>query len=139
MAKRQRGGTRPGQRAPLPRGAHPAPAPTPATAPKPATAPRPSGSLSEDELERAAVLEAQIVEEERVAAASMTRGRDRRRPGSAGAPGGRPRTVGTLAALADAELVYVVRDLRRIALVFAMIFGLLLASWLLIIVVGVGG
>ena len=132
MAKRQRGGARPGQRGPVQRGGQP----TPATASKPAPSTRPSGSLSDDELARAAVLEAQIVEEERAATASLSRGR--RRPGSTAAPAGRPRSVGTLAAVAEEEYRYVVGDLRRIAVVFAGIFGLLLASWFLIVVLGIG-
>jgi hypothetical protein len=134
MAKRQRGGARPGQRAPLQRSGNPV-APAPASKPAPAT--RPSGGLSDDELARAALLEAQIVEEERAATNSLSRGR--RRPGSTATPAGRPRTVGTLAAVADEEYRYVVGDLRKIAVVFAGIFGLLIASWLIIVVLGVGG
>lgn len=134
MAKRQRG-SRPGQRAPLQRGGRPA---SPAPAGRPATPDRPSGSLSDDELERAAQLEAQIVAEERTASASLSRGRDRRRTGNSTSPAGRPRPVGALTAIADDEYVYVVRDLRKIAVVFAGIFGLLLASWLILGVL-VGG
>lgn len=134
MAKRQRG-SRPGQRAPLQRGGRPA---SPAPAGRPATPDRPSGSLSDDELERAAQLEAQIVAEERTASASLSRGRDRRRTGNGTSPAGRPRPVGALTAIADDEYVYVVRDLRKIAVVFAGIFGLLLASWLILGALGTG-
>lgn len=134
MAKRQRGGARPGQRAPIQRSGRPAVRPA---APAPATPPaRPSGSLSDDELARAAELEARIVDEERAAAASITRSRDRRRSGGAVLPA-RGRTIGTLTAVAEEEYGYVIRDLRRIAVVFAAIFGLLLVSWLLIAVAGV--
>ena len=131
MAKRQRGGARPGQRAPLQRGSRPA---APAPASRPAAPARPAASLSSDELERAAELEAQIVAEERTATESMSRGRDRRRPGAASTA--RPRPVGSLTAVAEDEYRYVVRDLRRIAVVFAGIFGILLVSWL---VIGVSG
>jgi hypothetical protein len=44
--------------------------------------------------------------------------------------------VGSLAVVAEDEYRYVVRDLRRIAVVFAGIFGLLLASWILIVGTG---
>lgn len=133
MAKRQRGGARPGQRAPIQRSGRPAVRPA---APAPAAPARPSGSLSDDELARAAELEARIVDEERAAAASITRSRDRRRSGGAVLPA-RGRTIGTLTAVAEEEYGYVIRDLRRIAVVFAAIFGLLLVSWLLIAVAGV--
>jgi len=132
MAKRQRGGARPGQRAPLQRGSQPGSPP----AGKPAVATRPGG-LSADELDRAAELEAQIVAEERAAVSSFTRGRDRRRAGSDAMPASRNRAAGSLAVVAAEEYRYVVRDLRRIAVVFAGIFGLLLVSWLLIVVMGV--
>ncbi|HSW41604.1 MAG TPA: hypothetical protein VLM76_03755 [Patescibacteria group bacterium] len=133
MAKRQRGGARPGQRAPLQRGGLSSVTP----APKPAAAARP-GSLSADELDRAAELEAQIVAEERAAAAaSITRGRDRRRAGADPMPTARSRAAGTLATLTEEEYRSVVRDLRRIGVVFAGIFGLLLASWLLLTALGV--
>lgn len=134
MAKRQRG-SRPGQRAPLQRGGRPS---SPAPASK-ATAPaRPSSTLSDDELERAAQLEAQIVAEEQTASASLARGRDRRRSGNGASTTGRPRAVGSLAAIADDEYVYVVRDLRKIVVIFAIIFSLLLASWLVLGVAGLG-
>lgn len=132
MAKRQRGGARPGQRAPLQRGSQPAPTP----AAKPVGASRPGG-LSADELDRAAELEAAIVAEERAAVSSLSRGRDRRRAGAEAMPSSRSRAAGSLAVVAEEEYRYVVRDLRRIAVVFAGIFGLLLVSWLLIAVLGV--
>jgi hypothetical protein len=132
MAKRQRGGARPGQRAPLQRSSQPAP--TAAAKPVVATSP---GVLSATELDRAAELEAQIVAEEKSATASASRGRDRRRSGADAAGTSRSRTAGSLAVAAEEEYLFVVHDLRRIALVFAGIFGILLASWLLIVVVGV--
>jgi hypothetical protein len=130
MAKRQRGGARPGQRAPLQRSSQPAP--TPAATPAAATSP---GGLSSTELDRAAELEAQIVADEKSAVASVTRGRDRRRSGSDGASASRSRSAGSLAVAAEEEYQFVVHDLRRIAVVFAGIFGILLASWLLVVLV----
>jgi hypothetical protein len=125
MAKRQRGGSRPGQRAPLERGGR---APAPGTA-QPS---RPAG-LSADELARAAELEAGILAEEQAGSAALARTRrDARRSPAAGAPAPRARAAGALAAIAADEYRYVVRDLRKIAAVFALIFGLLLASWLLV-------
>ncbi len=132
MAKRQRGGARPGQRAPLQRGSHPGTKPPAA---KPAAPTKPAGSLSDDELARAAELEAAIVAEERAATASAGRGRDRRRADTV--PVSRTRATGGLTAVAEDEYLYVKRDLRRIAVVFTGIFGVLLASWLLIVVFAV--
>jgi hypothetical protein len=131
MAKRQRGGARPGQRAPLQRGSQSASTP----AVKPVVVARPGG-LSADELDRAAELEAQIVAEERAAVSSLARGRGRR-SGADAMPASRSRSAGSLAVVAEEEYRYVVRDLRRIAIVFAGIFGLLLVSWFLIVVLGV--
>ncbi len=108
------GGTRPGQQAGRPGS--------------------PGREPDSDELERAAELEAQIVAEERTATESMSRGRDP--PPARGASPHRPRPVGSLTAVAEDEYRYVVRDLRRIAVVFAGIFGILLVSWL---VIGVSG
>ena len=131
MAKRQRGGARPGQRAPLQRGSQSASTP----AVKPVVVARPGG-LSADELDRAAELEAQIVAEERAAVSSLARGRGRR-SGADAMPASRSRSAGSLAVVAEEEYRYVVRDLRRIAIVLAGIFGLLLVSWFLIVVLGV--
>lgn len=130
MAKRQRGGARPGQRAPLQRGSQPAPTP----AAKPVVAARPGG-LSADELDRAAELEAQIVAEERAATSSLARGRDRRRGGADATPASRSRAAGSLTVAAEEEYTFVRRDLRRIAVVFTGIFSILIAGWLLIVVV----
>ena len=133
MAKRQRGGARPGQRAPLQKSRPATPAPTG----KPAAPARPAGGLSDDELARAAELEARIVAEEQAATASLSRGRDRRR--AAPSPGTAPRTrsAGLLTATAEDEYRYVMADLRKIALVFVLCFALLLASWLFIVVSGI--
>jgi hypothetical protein len=131
MAKRQRG-SRPGQRPPSQRGSRPS---RPAA---PAPAARPSGSLTDDELQRAAELEARIVAEERAAVDARPRGRDRRRFATEDeGPRSRTRLTGTLAAVATEEYKYVARDLRRISIVFAAIFGLLLVLFVLIEVAGI--
>jgi hypothetical protein len=132
MAKRQRG-ARPGQRPPLERGGRAA---TPAPS-RPAETPRPATGLSADELARAAELEAAIVAEEQAAASAVARGRrDARRLSSTGAPAPRTRAAGGLSAIAADEYRWVTRDLRKIAAVFGLIFGLLVASWLAIVVTG---
>jgi hypothetical protein len=126
MAKRARGSTiRPGQRARLQRGAArpagsaaagSAAAATPLAAPKPA-------SLTPEEEARAAELEAKILDEERAAEASVRRPRGRRDQTSVPVE-----RQGTLAVRAADEYAYVVRDVRRIALVggslVAFLFGL---------------
>lgn len=135
MAKRQRGSTRPGQRPPTksPTG-RPGPAPARAV-----VAPRPTGTLTDDELARAAEIEARIVEEERQAAASLDRVRDRRRGAATDVPArGRGRAVSTLAIVAADEYTYVQRDLRRIAIVFVGIFAILFAAFAVAQIVGVG-
>jgi hypothetical protein len=139
MAKRQRGGSRPGRRAPLQRGGRQSAAPiSRAAAPisRAAAPERPAGGLREDELERAAELEARIVAEEQAAAAALTRGRERRRPGTAEPSAPRTRAAGALTSIAHDEYRYVVADLRKIVAVFSLIFGLLIASWLLLVISG---
>lgn len=133
MAKRQRGGSRPGRRAPLQRGGRQPAAPVNrAAAPE-----RPAGGLSEDELARAAEIEARIVAEEQAAAAALSRGRERRRPGTSEPSAARTRAAGAaLTSIAQEEYRYVVGDLRKIVAVFSLIFGLLIASWLLLVVSG---
>ena len=135
MAKRQRGSTRPGQRPPTKTTSG---RPNAATSPVPAPQ-RPVGTLTDDELARAAAIEARIVDEEREASASLARGRERRRSATADAPvRGRPRAVSTLAIVAADEYAYVQRDLRRIAIVFIGIFAILFAAFIVAQVIGVG-
>jgi hypothetical protein len=101
MAKRSRIGARPGQRRPLQRTA------TRTTA-------RPANSVTDEELARAAELEAQILAEEQIAEEAR-KSRDRR----AKAPAGEA-TIYSSAPLAERaaqEYGYVQRDLRRIAIV----------------------
>ena len=134
MAKRQRGSTRPGQRPPTKSTTgRPSVATSPAPAPQ-----RPTGTLTDDELARAAALEARIVDEERQASASLARGRDRRRSGAVEVPvRGRSRAVSTLAVVAANEYAYVQRDLRRIAVVFIGIFAILFAAFIGLQIAGI--
>ncbi len=108
MAKRVRGSTRPGQRAPIQRRPASSSAPVANPTPRPAT-------LTADEERRAAELEAAIVAEERAADDARRRGTDR---------GKRPATVDTgtrpaasLAVRAAEEYAYVGRDVQRIVLI----------------------
>ncbi len=130
MAKRQRG-PRPGQRPPSRRGgSHGVVRPAPGRSVVPTAAPRPSTGLTDDELARAEALEAAIVAEERAAAGRSRR--DRRRGADDDiAPRSRTTLSGTLAVVAADEYRYVARDLRRIAVVFAAIFGILLVVFFL--------
>ncbi len=135
MAKRQRGSTRPGQRPPS---KGPSGRPSAALSPVPVP-PRPSGTLTDDELARAAEIEARIVDEERQASASLDRVRDRRRSAAADVPArGRSRAVSTLAIVAADEYTYVQRDLRRIAIVFVGIFAILFVAFAVAQIAGVG-
>jgi hypothetical protein len=135
MAKRQRGSTRPGQRSPTKSMTG---RPTAVTSPAPAPQ-RPTGTLTDDELARAADIEARIVDEERQASASLARSRDRRRSGAVEVPvRGRSRAVSTLAVVAADEYLYVQRDLRRIAIVFIGIFAILFAAFILTQIAGIG-
>ncbi len=130
MAKRQRGGsTRPGQRPSAARS-------TARPGSRPVAPVRPSTSLTEDELAHAAALEAQLVAEERSAAVTQSRTRDRRRAPD-DAPRARTRSAGALAAIAADEYVYVRRDLRRIVAMFALIFSLLLVAFILVQALGI--
>lgn len=130
MAKRQRGSTRPGQRPPTKSTSGRVPARPTAAASTAPVAPRPATTLTDDELSRAGAIEAQIVDEERQAGASLARVRDRRRGTADDAPArGRGRVVTSLAVVAADEYVYVMRDLRRIAVVFIGIFAILFASF----------
>jgi len=134
MAKRQRGSTRPGQR---PATKSTTGRPTAVTSPAPAPQ-RPASTLTDDELARAAEIEARIVDEERQASASLARGRDRRRSAAAEVPArGRSRGVSTLAVVAADEYTYVQRDLRRIAIVFVGIFAILFAAFIVTQIVGI--
>jgi hypothetical protein len=138
MAKRQRGSTRPGHRPPTKSTTGRPSAATSATSAAPAPQ-RPTGTLTEDELARAAAMEARIVDEERQASASLARGRDRRRSAALEVPvRGRSRAVSTLAVVAADEYTYVLRDLRRIAVVFIGIFVILFTTFIVLQIAGIG-
>jgi hypothetical protein len=130
MAKRVRGSsTRPGQRRRLQRTGTPrARAETPPTS-------APSISLTPAEEARAAELEAQIVAQEREAEATASRARERdRRPAESDS---RVRQ-GSIAVRASAEYGYVVRDIRRIALIGGSLIAGLLGLWVVTQATGIG-
>ncbi len=134
MAKRQR--TRPGQRSSARAGR---PGTRPPAGARPAGPARPVGALTAAEEARAAELEAQILAEERAAEAGRSRARERKRSDVAatGAAPGRSREGSLLAARAEEEYAYVVRDVRRIARVGGSLVGVLAILFILIDVVGV--
>jgi hypothetical protein len=109
MAKRSRGTSRPGQRRPVQK------------APARPTSPRPAGGLTEAEEQRAAELEARMVAEERAAEELRGRARDRRPVEPVRGRSG----AGLLAVRAAEEYTYVVRDVRRIVSVAAVLFAIL--------------
>lgn len=142
MAKRARGSTsRPGQRAPTQRTtARPATPPKATTAATAATSADidlnesaldayEGNSLTDADLARAAVLEAQIVAQEKAAETA-------RKPARSRAP--ETRTGGTLAATAANEYAYVARDVRRIVLIGGSLIALLFVGWAIIQVTGIG-
>jgi hypothetical protein len=132
MAKRSRGAVRPGQRRP---GSRPQPRPNTLRVDASAAAANRTGGLTVDEEQRAAEIEARIVEQEREADATRRRGTARERERQlVGADVGSTRTAqsGGLAAQATEEYAYVVRDVRRIVtiggglvLVLAVLFVLI--------------
>jgi hypothetical protein len=131
MAKRARGSVRPGQRRPISRRPAAASAAAPAAS-KPAApvAPRPTG-LTDAEAARAAELEAQLLAEERAAEQSRKRTRERGTAVRDVAP------AGTLAVRAETEYAYVARDVKDIVRIATLLFGILIALWLVIDVAGV--
>jgi hypothetical protein len=134
MAKRARGTTRPGQRAPLQRSSSAARSPlalpplgSPTATPRPAT-------LTREEEARAAEIEARLVAAERSAeeaARRQTRGR-RVTEGEA------PVRSGSIGVRASEEYAYVLRDVRRIALIGGSLVVLLILLWVLTQATGVG-
>ena len=127
MAKRARGTTtRPGQRAPLQRGsAARQPLANPVAAPRPTT-------LTDEEEARAAELEARILAAERAAEAATVRRVGRRPSADADAS---VRT-GSIAVRAGQEYAYVVRDMRRIAVIGGSMLAILLGIWIVVQVTG---
>lgn len=132
MAKRVRGSSsRPGQRSRLQRRA-PAVRPATQSTSTPSTG---SVSLTAAEEARAAELEAQIVAAERAAETNATRARERSRRPTEGEV--RVRS-GSIAERASHEYAYVLRDVRRIALIGGSLIGLLLALWIIVEASGIG-
>ena len=121
MAKRTRGSNRPGQR-------HSSARPTS----RPAA--RPANALSEAEEARAAELESEIVAQERATDIAKNRSRERARTAETTRPG-RAGTQGLLAVKAAEEYAYVVRDVRRILKVGAVLVLALVVAFVLIDVV----
>ncbi len=118
MAKRARGTTsRPGQRAPLRTNA--------------VVRPTRPAALTEDELARAAQLEAQIVADERAAEVVQRRTRTRRDTGD-----GSSVLAGTIALRAAEEYRYVARDMRRIVIIGGALILTLFGLWLVTVLTG---
>lgn len=134
MAKRARGTTRPGQRAPLQRSSSAArpPLATPPLA-SPTATPRPP-TLTKEEEARAAEIEARLVAAERSAEDAARRQIRGRRVAEREAP---VRT-GSIAVRASEEYAYVIRDVRRIALIGGSLVVLLIALWALTQATGIG-
>ncbi len=124
MAKRARGTTRPGQRAPLQRStARPPlavpPLVTPTATPRPAT-------LTPEEEARAAEIESRLVAAERSAEEAARRQVGARRPVERETP---VRT-GSIAVRATEEYAYVIRDVRRIVMIGGSLVALLIVLWI---------
>jgi hypothetical protein len=133
MAKRVRGSSsRPGQRARLQRGA---PRPAQAAAAAPTVASRPTGLTPEEEA-RAAELEAGIIAEERAAEESLRRSRERGRRTADDVPVSA--RAGSIEARAAAEYGYVVRDVRRVAIIGGSLIAILIAVWAIVEATGIG-
>ena len=134
MAKRARGTTRPGQRAPLQRSSSAARPPL-AVPPlgSPTTTPRPP-TLTREEEARAAEIEARLVAAERSAEEAARRQVRGRR----GADRDAPVRTGSIGVRASEEYAYVIRDVRRIALIGGSMLILLIVIWVLSQATGVG-
>lgn len=135
MAKRARGTTRPGQRAPLQRSSAAARPPL-ATPPlsSPTATPRPP-TLTDEEEARAAEIEARLVAAERSAEEAAQRQVRGRR---AAAEREAPLRTGSISARASEEYAYVIRDIRRIALIGGSLLILLILIWVLTQATGAG-
>ena len=121
MAKRTRGSTRPGQQRPIQRTAARPARPDVVIAPRPKT-------LTPDEEARAAELEAKIVAEERAAEDNARQVRDRGRRTEAVEPIA-ARGGSSLAMRASEEYQYVIRDVRRIAIIAGSLSAVLIGLW----------
>jgi hypothetical protein len=101
----------------------------------------PSGgsALTDDELARAAELEARIVADERAAEEALRRQRERERTGEDMPTARRTRTTGGLAVQYAHEYDYVARDLRRIAFLSTGLIGTLVLLFVISLVSGGSG
>ena len=95
---------------------------------------RSSGSLTEDELERAARLEAEVTAKERAAIAESLRRRARSQAGETHLPGD---VNAPLSVRAAHEYAYVARDVRRIILTASLMVAILAVLAILVNVLGV--
>lgn len=134
MAKRARGTTRPGQRAPLQRSGQVARQPL-AAPPlvSPTATPRPP-TLTPEEEARAAEIEARLVAAERSAEEAARRQTRGRRDAEREAPV----RSGSIGVRASEEYAYVIRDIRRIALIGGSLVVLLIVLWALAQATGIG-
>ncbi len=89
-------------------------------------------ALTQEEEDRAAELEAQIIAQERAAEAASTR--TRREAATASEVRERPGTLGTRTI---EEYAYVSRDLRRIALIGGSMLAFLIGLWVFTVATGV--
>jgi hypothetical protein len=129
MAKRVRGSsTRPGQRARRQRTAQRPAAVAPTVVSRPTT-------LTPEEEARAAELEAQIMAEERAAEEALRRSRERGRRSADVEVAARS---GSIAVRASEEYGYVVRDVRRLALIGGALVAFLVGLWAITEVTGIG-
>ena len=94
-----------------------------------------SGGLTSAELDRAAVLEAELVAREKAAAADSARRRARGRTVDAAVVSDAREP---LSVRASHEYAYVARDVRRIGLTAGLMFAILAGLWVLVNVGNVG-
>jgi len=128
MAKRARGSiSRPGQRPPTRRTTSRPAGPDATPAAPPTTS---GGTLTDADIARAAALEAEIVAQQKAAAATPSSGRVRTAPA--------PRPAGSLAVAASEEYAYVARDVRRIVLIGGSLIALLFGGFALVSLTGLG-
>ena len=122
MAKRVRGSVRPGQRRPIDRRPGAPAQPVSAAAP----APKPAG-LSDAEVARAAELEAQLLAEEKAAATSRQRAKERTVTRELGSG-----TSGSFAQQEAVEYAYVARDVKDIVRIAALLLIVLFVLYILV-------
>jgi hypothetical protein len=136
MAKRSRGSTRPGQRRPSQRSRQAAQRQASQRPPQNAApAPARSTGLTAAEEERAAEIEAGLVEQERSTESTGRRSRERSQAGPDVASRGRAR--GSLAERYADEYAYVRRDLRQIFALAAVLLIILFGLYFVIDVAGI--